>query len=132
MKIENNDSRIDFAIDSYPLVELPDGFTAGVINTIRKEHPRIRFRLQFMDIALPMFLSLFSLLLLGICLWGMNQLDPLWIEYLKLEIAHALKVMTPMVEYRVNLVTLFSMMIIMFGSLITVWVINRPRKILRI
>lgn len=132
MRKENNDSRIDFAIDSYPLVELPDGFTSRLINTIRNDYPRIRFRLQFIDFALPMFLSLFSILLLGICLWGLNQLDPMWIEYLKLEIDYALKVIMPMVEYRVSLVTLFSMGMILIGSLFTVWIINRPRKVLRI
>jgi len=132
MRKENNDSRIDFAIDLYPLVELPDGFTSRVINTIRNDYPRIRFRLQFIDFTLPIFLSLFSILLLGICLWGLNQLDPMWIEYLKLEIDYALKVITPMVEYRVSLVTLFSMGMILIGSLLTVWIINRPRKVLRI
>jgi hypothetical protein len=132
MKISSNDPRIDIALNSYPLVELPHGFTAQVISTIRKEYPRVRCRLQFLDFALPMFFSIFSLLLLGICAWGMNQLDPMWIEYLKLEIVYAMNAITPVIEYGVDLVTLFGIWMIMFCSLFTIYLIYRPRKILRI
>lgn len=132
MKISNNDPRIDIAINSYPMVDLPDGFTAKVMNTIRKEHPRFRFRLQFIDLALPMFLSLFSLTLLGVCAWGMNQLEPLWLEYLKLEITYSLRGLMLAIGFEDNFIILFSMMILLVGSLAVVWLINRPQKILRI
>jgi hypothetical protein len=132
MRIKNNDPRIDTAIESYPLVELPDGFATRIITTIREEHPRIRFRLQFIDLVLPMFMSLFSLILLGICSWGMIQLDPLQLEYFKLEISHFLRIMTPEIGFEVDLIILFIMMALLVGSLLIVWLIYRPRKILRI
>ena len=132
MKIDNNDPRIDIAIKSYSLTELPDGFTARVMNTIREEHPQVRFHLQFIDLAIPVFVSLFSLVLLGVCVWGTSQLDSLRLECLKLETDHFLRVMTHTIGFEANLVILFSMMIILFGSLLVVWLINRPRKMLRI
>lgn len=132
MRINNNDPRIDAAINSYPLVELPEGFSTRVINSIRRGYPQVRFRLQFIDLALPLFLSLFSLTVLSVGIWGMNQLDLLRFEYLKLEITHFLKMITPAIGFEVNLVILFTLAILLVGSLFTVWLINRPRKMLRI
>ena len=132
MKIKNNDPRIDSAIKSHPIVDLPHGFTDRTITAIREEYPQIRFRLQFIDLALPMFLSLFSMIFLAVCVWGMNRLDHLWLEHLRLEVAHLVKLTIQGTGFEPNLLVLFSLMILMVCSLTMVWLINRPQKILRV
>jgi hypothetical protein len=132
MRIKNSDPRIDTAIKSYKLVELPDGFTDKVMKSIRQEYPHYRFHLQFIDVAIPLFLSLFFLIFLGVCVWGMNLLDPLWLEYLRLEIEHIGKVIITAIRFEGNVLVIFIFLTLLVGSFTLIWLIYRPRKILRI
>jgi hypothetical protein len=70
------DSRIDEALDSLPLVPLPVGFTSRVLAKI--EHPQMRFRLTFLDLALPAFFTLFTSIIVGAAVWVYTTMDPLW------------------------------------------------------
>jgi hypothetical protein len=72
-----DDPRLDEALDSIPLVALPEGFTGRVLARI--EHPQVRFRLTFLDLALPTFFSMFAAIILGAAVWIYTTLDPLWL-----------------------------------------------------
>ena len=70
------DSRLDEALDSMPLVPLPEGFASRVIAKI--ERPQVRFRLTFLDLALPVFFTLFAAIIVGAAVWVYTTMDPLW------------------------------------------------------
>jgi hypothetical protein len=76
-----NDPRMDAALDSYPLTPLPPDFIKRTMGRV-KAAPR--FRLHFVDLALPVFFSLFTLLVAVFVLWGFSTIDPLWVEQVKL------------------------------------------------
>jgi hypothetical protein len=76
MKNEYYDKIIDAAIDTYPLVELPDGFLEKVIATADGEK-KTPFRLGFLEVAIPLFFMFFITMLSGITLWLLLNIDPL-------------------------------------------------------
>ena len=57
------DPRLDEALDSMPLAPLPKGFSRQVLAKI--ESPQVRFRLTFLDLALPSFFALFATIIVG-------------------------------------------------------------------
>jgi hypothetical protein len=70
------DPRIDAALDSYPVVPLPSGF---VRRTMAQVTPtKVRFRLDFLDLVIPAFFTIFALLALAMLLWTLNHLNPFW------------------------------------------------------
>lgn len=124
-----NDPRIDEAINSIPLVELPTGFIARTMERIANQRKSIRFRFHFIDIALPAFFSIFLLVLLGVGLWGYNQINPRWFKYLQFEIAHYLKLIPSLKWYPSEGIILLALSLFLFGSLMVIWVASRPRQI---
>lgn len=57
-----NDSRIDEALESYPLVALPDNFMASTMAQIEpRETSAKKMRLQFVDYAVPLFFTSFAI-----------------------------------------------------------------------
>ena len=70
------DLRLDEALDSMPLAPLPEGFSRQVMAKI--ERPQVRFRLTFLDLALPAFFTLFTTIIVGAAVWIYTTLDPLW------------------------------------------------------
>ncbi len=109
------DARLDAAIARYPMVALPPGFVertmlriaadaapAGVDQPATQPVPRHappagwlapsigrpapRFRLGFLDLVLPIFFTglLCSVVALGV--WSLGRVNPLWGEYLKLDV----------------------------------------------
>jgi hypothetical protein len=70
-----SDSQIDSALDSYPLVPLPPRF---IQRTMARIHPRPRFHLEFLDLALPAFIILFGTIVTSLVFWLINTLNPLW------------------------------------------------------
>ena len=72
-----DDPRLDDALDSLPLAPLPRGFSHRVLAKI--EHPQVRFRLTFLDLALPVFFTLFAAIIVGAAVWISTTMDPLWL-----------------------------------------------------
>jgi hypothetical protein len=70
------DSLIDAAFDSYPLAPLPPRFTR---RTMAHIFPRPRFRLEFLDLALPVFTTIFFISMTGLGVWLINFLNPFWL-----------------------------------------------------
>lgn len=77
MRPNMNDPRLDKALHSMPLVALPEGFTRWVM--VKIERPQVRFRLTFLDLALPGFFTLFAALIADAAVWIYSTLDPLWL-----------------------------------------------------
>ena len=71
-----DDPRLDEALDSMPLALLPKGFSRQVLAKI--ESPQVRFRLTFLDLALPSFFALFATIIVGAAVWIYTTMDPLW------------------------------------------------------
>lgn len=76
MRSKMYDLRLDEALDSMPLAPLPEGFSRRVMAKI--ERPQVRFRLTFLDLALPAFFTLFTTIIVGAAVWIYTTLDPLW------------------------------------------------------
>jgi hypothetical protein len=85
--MNETDRLIDAALDSYPLAPLPPRFVRRTMAAIRAgspAFPRPKFRLEFLDVALPVFFGFFGVTILGLGLWFVNAINPLWL--LQLEI----------------------------------------------
>ena len=65
-----HDAHIDEALHSYPLAQLPPGFTDRVMAQVAVT-PQVepQFRLQFIDLALPGFMATFGTAVLLFFLW---------------------------------------------------------------
>jgi len=70
------DHLIDSALNSYPLASLPSRF---VQRTMARIQPRPRFHLEFLDLALPAFIIIFGITVIGLAFWLINTLNPLWL-----------------------------------------------------
>ena len=66
---------IDNAIETYPLEDLPSGF---VRRTMAQIEPPPRFKLTFMDLALPAFFAIFGAIILASFYWLLQSINPSW------------------------------------------------------
>ena len=82
--MDGNDPRIEAALASYPVSPLPPGFTRRVMVEVGKQE--FRFRLDFLDFALPAFFGLFCFISLLAVAWLLSILDPLWFVRLQLAV----------------------------------------------
>lgn len=85
MNDERYDRMIDTAIESYPLAPLPKDF---VSRTMQRVAPP-KFRLKFVDIAIPLFFSAFGVFALLFGFWLWSYIDPLWLLELQLRLTLA-------------------------------------------
>jgi hypothetical protein len=74
---------IDHTLDTLPVEPLPPGFTPKLIARISRRKPG--FRLEFTDIAVPVFLAIFGILLVFCLFWIYSTIDPIWFMRLQLE-----------------------------------------------
>lgn len=72
--MDDSERRIDAALGSYPLSPLPPGFTPRLMARLALSERR--FRLDFLDLALPGFFLLFGALSLALLGWALASLDP--------------------------------------------------------
>jgi hypothetical protein len=79
------DRMIDTAIESYPFAALPKGFVARTM----QQTVQPKFRLNFVDVAIPLFCSAFGLLALFLMFWLWTYIDPLWFAELQLQLTLA-------------------------------------------
>ena len=78
--MDEYDSIIDAALDSYPLDPVPSGFTRQVMSQIvTRPAP---FRLDFLDLALPVFFTFFFMAISGVAVFVYLDLN----SWLKIEI----------------------------------------------
>ena len=126
-----DDPRIDEAINSIPLAELPEGFVPRTMDRIANQRKSIRFRFNFIDIALPAFFSIFLLVLLGVGQWVYNQINPRWLQYMQLEVAHYFKLVpsSSSLGYQAEGIILLALVFFLFSALMLIWVVSRPRQI---
>lgn len=76
--VESNaypDRILDAALDTYPLAPVPTGL---VRRTLARIQPMPRFRLEFLDFAVPFFLLIFGLLTIWAAFWTLNYISPYW------------------------------------------------------
>lgn len=66
---------IDTALDEYPLAPLPPGFVEQVMSRISAPQPvtPAPFKLQFLDVALPAFVAVFTAIVWGVGSWLAGQ-----------------------------------------------------------
>ena len=80
------DHFLDAALDSYPLAPVPPGL---VRRTLARLQLRPQFRLEFLDLAVPLFLIVFILLTVWVTFWTLNTLSPHWMLALAPRLAFA-------------------------------------------
>jgi hypothetical protein len=71
--MHETDARLDAALNTYPIEPLPHGFSRRVMATINRK--RVTYKLDFMDLALPLFLATFASITLVTFLLGVMMLD---------------------------------------------------------
>lgn len=76
------DPRIEAALESYPITPLPRGFVRRTMAQIEPSSPS--FRLDFLDVAIPLFLALFILTMGVIAMLILRTADPLWVLEIQL------------------------------------------------
>jgi hypothetical protein len=77
---------IDAALDALPLYPAPPGLKPRVMVQVRQHQvasrqaaqAQVRYRLDFLDFALPVFFAIFGMLGLSALLVVVSLLDPLW------------------------------------------------------
>jgi hypothetical protein len=77
------DRLIDYTLETLPLEPLPAGFKPRLVSRISRRKPG--FRLEFTDIAIPVFLAVFGIILVLCLLWINSTIDPVWFLRLQLE-----------------------------------------------
>lgn len=107
----DTDLRLDAAIACYPLAPLPAGFVERAMARIEAEAPvtravvatpaappvaaparlpatvpAIRFRLQFLDLMLPILFAGLACLGLVLVVWSMDSINPLWAAETELDL----------------------------------------------
>lgn len=97
MKNNINDPRIDAALNSYPTVETPNSLVSGSLKIIRMEEIKkaARPRWGFVHYAVAIFLTIFSFSVISITPWTINQIDPLLIDQIRLEISFYMLYLNP-------------------------------------
>jgi hypothetical protein len=78
---------IEAALETYPVAPTPEGFSKRVMLQVRQleaERRRSlgaapRFRLEFLDLALPVFFAFFGMLVIALPLGALALVDPLWL-----------------------------------------------------
>jgi hypothetical protein len=88
----DQDSCLDAAIETYPLAPLPSGFVNRVMAQVKQQPQAIvrpRFRLQFLDVALPAFMALFALLVMVVGMWLTGQLGAAGLPAVQLNLTSA-------------------------------------------
>jgi len=88
----DQDSFLDAAIETYPLAPLPTDFVSRVMTQVGQQPQVIilpRFKLQFLDVALPAFMALFALLLVVVGMWLTGRLDAVGLPAVQLNLALA-------------------------------------------
>jgi hypothetical protein len=91
-EFNDQDSFLDAAIETYPLAPLPTDFVSRVMTQVGQQPQVIilpRFKLQFLDVALPAFMALFALLLVVVGMWLTGRLDAAGLPAVQLNLALA-------------------------------------------
>lgn len=73
----DSDLRIDAALESYPLAPVPPGLVRRTLARL-EPRPKIRYRLEFLDLAVPVFFVLFLFLTVWAIFWTLNVVSPYW------------------------------------------------------
>lgn len=68
---------LDAALDSFPLAPVPSGLVRRALARITPR-PVVRFRLEFLDFAVPLFLVTFVILTVWAAFWTLNYVSPYW------------------------------------------------------
>lgn len=70
---QRQEALLDAALDAYPLAPLPAGFVRA---TMARLAPPIRFRLHFLDVALPFGFALLMVTVFGLFIWLSSTIAP--------------------------------------------------------
>ena len=76
---EQTEALLDTALTTVPLAPLPDGFMARTLQRLPpRAVPAIRFRLDFLDVALPVGIAVFAAAILLVICWSTGILALNW------------------------------------------------------
>ena len=82
----HEDHMVDAFLNEIPLSSVPSGFTRNVMERIQNEQKAIRFRLDFIDLAIPVFLALFATLVFSILMVVIVIIPPFWLVRLEMQV----------------------------------------------
>jgi hypothetical protein len=83
------DPRLDTALNTEPKKSLPRGFVQRVMlqTAARPAYAKSPFRLEFLDLALPVFAIVFVVQIALLAVWLLNQSDPFWLSRIENQLA---------------------------------------------
>ena len=125
------DSRIERALDTYPLAPLPAGFVHRTMQRLPAARPR--FRLDFLDIALPFFLSMFMVSLALAGLWMIRLVNPSWLQIMQIRLAWltfyaADRIGNPLPLYGLSLLAILALALLAAAGLLLQPPAYRPSR----
>lgn len=84
LELESGEPGLEKSLRALPLVDLPPGFVNRVMVQVaaQPQMAPVRFRLQFLDVALAIGLGSFVTLLLVMAFWYREQMDIGWLPTL--------------------------------------------------
>jgi hypothetical protein len=127
--MDDNELRVEAALGSYPVFPLPPGFTHRVMAEIRASEAR--FRLEFLDFALPTFLWLFFSISLISLAWMLNTLEPQWFVHVQLLFRDLQYLLINFPYWPAVIFTIFGAAMIVFSSLVAIFALAPNRIELR-
>jgi hypothetical protein len=119
-----NDELIEDALRTYPLADVPQGFSKSILTKIKPQRPyaALKFRLTWLDYALGLFLS--SLPAIGFVTWAFLPRE----FYMQLQNQQRLlysPAIEPIVGVSITAMLVLTVLIILFG----IGFLIRPQKL---
>jgi hypothetical protein len=125
-----DDRKIDAAIESFPLEDLPKGFVKRTMKRLSLTPETMPdFRLRFIDFAIPVFFAGFLLAVVAFGSWAFSLIDPLWFDDLGLELAYLRLTFSPQIRLVIQggVVVILVIVTLIIGFAFQYFV--RPKKV---
>lgn len=123
------DLLIEAALNAYPLAPPPPGFTARVMAEVWQA-PRLAFRLEFIDLALPAFFALFgagTLAVMMFVLFSLTQLTRMQLDLqAKIILAQVLILQQQTVIIWMPLLAICALLLLAGMIGLGIWATQRP------
>lgn len=124
-----HDPRIDAAIESVPLADIPPDLVANAVRQAKPHAPapKFSFSISFLDVSIGAFLATFFTTLLIAVRWLFSTIDPLYVQRLHLELSWLFLRLTPVKTAAYSAVIGLSVAFVLVVFMTAVHFSNTPK-----
>jgi hypothetical protein len=120
---ENIHLSLEDALQSYPVITAPAGFSNSVMNSVRSSEPKLRFRLTWIDYAL----TLFATSMIGLALTLLQLVPMKWIMQVRFK---AFILWERSIHFQFTPILLGGCFLILIAVSFAIFLFRRPRVII--